>query len=60
MYQRDRVLSDDPAHFELLDGNLAKDSHAVYWSDGHVLSNDPARARRDGVHRDVDRSRAVR
>jgi hypothetical protein len=26
----------------LLDGNLAKDSVAVYWSDGRVLSNDPA------------------
>src|SRR5215213_981625 len=25
VYQRDHVLSDDPAHFELLDGELAKD-----------------------------------
>jgi hypothetical protein len=35
-------VSDDPAHFELLDGDLSKDSTAVYWSDGHVLSDDPA------------------
>jgi hypothetical protein len=30
VYQRDRVISDDPAHFELLEGGLAKDSHVVY------------------------------
>lgn len=42
VYQRDRVLSDDPVHFELLGGNLAKDGEAVYWSDGSVLSDDPA------------------
>ncbi|MCW2734508.1 MAG: hypothetical protein JWR13_5324 [Mycobacterium sp.] len=42
VYQRDTVLSDDPAHFELLGGNLAKDARAVYWSDGRVLSDDPA------------------
>lgn len=42
VYQRDRRLSDDPAHFELLDGELSKDSAAVYWSDGAVLSDDPA------------------
>jgi hypothetical protein len=42
VYQHDRVLSDDPAHFELLDGELAKDSRVVYWSDGSVLSEDPA------------------
>lgn len=42
VYQRDRVLSDDPGHFELLDGELAKDSRVVYWSDGSVLSEDPA------------------
>jgi hypothetical protein len=41
VYQRDRVLSDDPAHFELLDGELSKDNTAVYWSDGGVLSDDP-------------------
>ncbi len=41
VYQRDRVISDDPAHFELLDGELAKDSHVVYRSDGSVLSEDP-------------------
>jgi hypothetical protein len=41
VYQLDRPISDDPAHFELLDGDLAKDSTAVYWSDGSVLSNDP-------------------
>jgi hypothetical protein len=42
VYQRDHVLSDDPGHFELLGGNLSKDSTAVYWSDGSVLSDDPA------------------
>jgi hypothetical protein len=36
------VISDDPAHFELLDGELAKDSRLVYWIDGSVLSKDPA------------------
>jgi hypothetical protein len=41
VFQRDRAISDDPAQFELLDGELAKDSHAVYWSDGSVLSEDP-------------------
>jgi hypothetical protein len=42
VYQRDHAISDDPAHFDLLDGDLAKDSNAVYWSDGSVLSHDPA------------------
>jgi hypothetical protein len=42
VYQRDRVISDDPANFALLDGELAKDSRAVYRSDGAVLSRDPA------------------
>lgn len=42
VYQRDRVFSDDPVHFELLDGELAKDSRVVFWSDGSVLSEDPA------------------
>ena len=41
VYQLDRPISDDPAHFQLLDGGLSKDSSAVYWTDGHVLSNDP-------------------
>ncbi len=41
VYQLDRPISDDPAHFELLDGGLSKDSSAVYWTDGAVLSNDP-------------------
>lgn len=41
VYERDTVVSDDPGHFELLDGNLAKDGKAVYWSDGRVLSEDP-------------------
>jgi DKNYY family protein len=41
VFQRDRTISDDPAHFELLDGELAKDSHVVYGSDGSVLSDDP-------------------
>ena len=42
VYQLDRPISDDPAHFELLDGGLSKDSTSVYWTDGGVLSNDPA------------------
>jgi DKNYY family len=35
-------ISNDPAHFELLPGELAKDSTAVYCHDGRVLSNDAA------------------
>ncbi len=42
VYQLDRPISDDPAHFELLDGGLSKDSANVYWTDGGVLSDDPA------------------
>jgi hypothetical protein len=42
VYQLDRPISDDPAHFELLDGDLSKDSTAVYRADGGVLSTDPA------------------
>ncbi|MCU1695385.1 MAG: hypothetical protein JWR34_1448 [Mycobacterium sp.] len=42
VYQRDVAISADPAHFELLDGELSKDGSAVYWSDGRVLSEDPA------------------
>jgi hypothetical protein len=42
VYQRDAAISTDPAHFELLDGELSKDGSAVYWSDGRVLSQDPA------------------
>ena len=42
VYQLDRPISDDPAHFELLDGGLSKDGTSVYWTDGGVLSNDPA------------------
>lgn len=41
VYQRDHPISDDPARFVLLDGGLAKDSAAVYWPDGSVLSDDP-------------------
>jgi hypothetical protein len=41
VYLLDRPISDDPAHFELLDGGLSKDSTAVYWTDGGVLSDDP-------------------
>jgi hypothetical protein len=41
VYRLDRPISDDPAHFQLLDGDLSKDSVAVYWSDGRVLSEDP-------------------
>ncbi|MDV3132649.1 hypothetical protein [Mycobacterium sp. 29Ha] len=35
-------MSDDPAHFELLDRELCKHSTAVYWSVGDLLSDDPA------------------
>jgi hypothetical protein len=42
VYQLGKPMSDDPAHFELLDGGLSKDSTAVYWTDGSVLSSDPA------------------
>lgn len=42
VYQLATAISDDPAHFELLDANLSEDSHAVYWSDGRVLLDDPA------------------
>src|ERR1700754_5194505 len=42
VYQLDRPISDDPGHFELLDGGLSRDSAAVYWTDGRVLSEDPA------------------
>src|SRR5215204_4541307 len=42
VYQLDRPISDDPAHFELLDGGLSKDRTSVYWTDGGVLSDDPA------------------
>ncbi|MDT5017760.1 MAG: hypothetical protein QOD39_3920, partial [Mycobacterium sp.] len=42
VYQLDRSISDDPGHFGLLDGGLSKDSAAVYWTDGGVLSGDPA------------------
>src|SRR5258705_6885834 len=41
VYQLDRPISDDPAHFELLDGGLSKDSANGYWTDGGVLSDDP-------------------
>ena len=37
VYQLDRPISGDPAHFQLLDGGLSKDSTAVYWTDGGVL-----------------------
>jgi hypothetical protein len=42
VYLLERPISDDPAHFVLLDGDLGKDSRFVYWSDGRVLSDDPA------------------
>jgi hypothetical protein len=42
VFLRGHAISDDTAHFELLDGDLAKDSRVVYWSDGSVLSDDPA------------------
>jgi hypothetical protein len=41
VYQLDRPISSDPAHFALLDGGLSKDSAAIYWTDGSVLSDDP-------------------
>jgi hypothetical protein len=42
VYHLDRPVSDDPAHFQLLDGGLSRDSAAVYWTDGRVLSDDPS------------------
>jgi hypothetical protein len=42
VYLRDVPISSDPAHFDLLEGQLAKDGAAVYWPDGSVLSDDPA------------------
>ncbi|MEZ0052009.1 hypothetical protein ABIA30_003021 [Mycobacterium sp. MAA66] len=42
VYHHDRPVSSDPAHFVVLEGGLAKDSTAVYWSDGAVVSDDPA------------------
>jgi hypothetical protein len=42
VYQLDRPISDDPSHFELFDDGLSRDSTAVYWTDGGVLSDDPA------------------
>jgi hypothetical protein len=42
VYHHDRVVSDDPDHFAVLEGGLAKDSTAVFWSDGTVVSDDPA------------------
>jgi hypothetical protein len=42
VYQLDRPISDDPGHFELIDGGLSKDSTSVFWTDGGVLSGDPA------------------
>src|SRR6478752_2814332 len=41
VYVRGQVISTDPGHFELLDGELSRDSRAVYWPDGSVLSDDP-------------------
>lgn len=41
VYHHDRVVSDDVEHFTLLGGGLAKDSSAVFWSDGSVVSDDP-------------------
>jgi hypothetical protein len=42
VFQRDRAISSDPDHFELIAADLAKDGAHVYWSDGSVLSDDPA------------------
>jgi hypothetical protein len=43
VFMRRAVLSEDPAHFEFLngDGGVTKDGAHVYWSDGGVLSDDP-------------------
>jgi DKNYY family len=35
-------ISDDPTHFQPLDGGLSKDSNEVYCTDGSVFSNDPS------------------
>jgi hypothetical protein len=42
VFQREHAVSDGPAHFELLRRRLAKDNRVVSWSDGSVLSDDPA------------------
>ena len=42
VYQRDRVFSDDPANFELLGGELAKDSHFVDGADPQTFPVDGA------------------
>jgi hypothetical protein len=42
VYLLGRPISDDPAHFVLIDPDMSKDSHAVYSADRLVLSDDPA------------------
>lgn len=42
VYLLGRPISDDPAHFVLIDPDMSKDSHAVYSATGQVLSDDPA------------------
>jgi DKNYY family protein len=42
VYLLGRAISDDPAHFVLIDPDMSKDGHAVYSADGQVLSDDPA------------------
>ncbi|MDA2889570.1 DKNYY domain-containing protein [Mycolicibacterium sp. BiH015] len=41
VYQHDQPISDDPANFAFLGGDLSRDSTNVYWTDGSVLSRDP-------------------
>lgn len=42
VYHHDRAVSSDPEHFVVIGGGLAKDGAAVFWSDGSVVSQDPA------------------
>lgn len=42
VYQHDQPISEDPANFTFLGGELSRDSVNVYWTDGSVLSRDPA------------------
>lgn len=42
VYQHDQAISEDPANFTFLGSGLSRDGINVYWTDGSVLSRDPA------------------